>query len=986
LFSSNDGLPQNTVYALAQDARGYVYAGTEGGLARYDADAWQALALPGDPVTRPIGALAVAADDTLWIGTSRGLWQRSGQHTVRLLQPSPDQTIYDLEVDGATIWVAAGDGLHRCTAANRCEPIEATRGRLVARLLAGRGPNGACLWFAVDGEGVYRLDLPAARDTVPAEFRLTRDDGLANNSVRALRQWGGADGADLWIGTGRGLARYDGRRVVRYHAPSGFPGGMVWAIEPAAEHDGVPVLLIGVRPGGLVAMRDDGHWTLETIANGLPENFVASLFHTRATDGTPTLWVGTVSSGIARSEPARWRRFDERDGLPDRVAIGIGRLRADGDVWLGTMRGAVRWRDAAWRPLLPAAFADRLVRDALVDDGGTLWAATERGLLRVDGEQAYEFTRDNSKLPAVGADLLALRRADDGVEELWVGTGHGLGRWRRDHGLSEIAMPGTDDTGVLALAVARAAGGAARVWVGCESGLYAYDDRGWLVPPQTCDSAALGPIIALLPQAAAQGEGLWVGGRFGVAYVGAEEGARCRVLPIALGRTAIAALALDARQRLYLFGTTGVLRLRVEHAGGAPRASAIERFTLADGLPALEFHGGRSAWLDAQGRLWAASSGGLAAYDPSGERQPAQPPPLELHAVLGGDGEAALVRGVTLPADTAELRFELRLLAYEREHLIRYRTELVGLDRTARPWTHANSVAYSRLPPGRYELRAWGRDAHGAIAGPATFPFTVAAPLWRRPWAIAGYALALVGLGLGVGRWRERALERRAQALEAEVSERTRELAEANQRLSEASLTDPLTGLRNRRYYAVEIEREVERTLRRVAAGEPHADLVLALIDVDHFKAINDRSGHDAGDAVLVEVGRRLLAFKRAGDFALRWGGEEFLLLLRDSDRGALEALAQRLLDLVANEPVATAVGPVAVTVSIGCAAFPLRRDAPRAQSFEQLLKLVDRALYQAKGAGRHCAFMVRWDAGARGDERGWRLVWQRVDASVKRA
>ena len=153
------------------------------------------------------------------------------------------------------------------------------------------------------------------------------------------------------------------------------------------------------------------------------------------------------------------------------------------------------------------------------------------------------------------------------------------------------------------------------------------------------------------------------------------------------------------------------------------------------------------------------------------------------------------------------------------------------------------------------------------------------------------------------------------------------------------------------------------------------------LIDIDHFKLINDRFGHAAGDAVLVEVARRLRASLRDDDLIVRWGGEEFLLLVKTVQRVEVDALVERLLQAVAALPVAHGALRVPVSASIGFASFPLER-AQLALTIEQAVDLVDTAMYLAKAHGRHRAFgLRRADAGdaaalmllARDLEAAWR-------------
>ncbi|HEY3972431.1 MAG TPA: GGDEF domain-containing protein [Candidatus Sulfotelmatobacter sp.] len=187
-----------------------------------------------------------------------------------------------------------------------------------------------------------------------------------------------------------------------------------------------------------------------------------------------------------------------------------------------------------------------------------------------------------------------------------------------------------------------------------------------------------------------------------------------------------------------------------------------------------------------------------------------------------------------------------------------------------------------------------------------------------------------------------------------------RELQRTNLVLQEASLTDPLTGLRNRRFFSATIDGDVSQSLRAHADGrDPHTrDLVFYLIDADNFKEVNDRYGHDVGDKVLVEMARRLSSSIRHSDVLVRWGGEEFLIVSRYTDRADAELLAQRVLSAVADSPIHLGASTEAMyrTCSLGWAAFPWFPDDARAISYEEVLTLADRGLHQAKAQGKNRA------------------------------
>ncbi len=188
-----------------------------------------------------------------------------------------------------------------------------------------------------------------------------------------------------------------------------------------------------------------------------------------------------------------------------------------------------------------------------------------------------------------------------------------------------------------------------------------------------------------------------------------------------------------------------------------------------------------------------------------------------------------------------------------------------------------------------------------------------------------------------------------ADELQRAVTERTAELAATNERLQQrelelqhAAFHDPLTELPNRRYL-------VDRCEAALAHAKRHQESVaLLLIDLDHFKPINDRFGHDAGDLMLQTIARRLREHVRAEDSVARLGGDEFAVLISgaDAERYARE-IAERLLAELAL-PVLYGVEPLSVTISIGVALYP-----QHASHFSSLYKAADEMLYKVKSRGR---------------------------------
>ncbi|MET0391307.1 MAG: diguanylate cyclase [Polyangiales bacterium] len=168
-------------------------------------------------------------------------------------------------------------------------------------------------------------------------------------------------------------------------------------------------------------------------------------------------------------------------------------------------------------------------------------------------------------------------------------------------------------------------------------------------------------------------------------------------------------------------------------------------------------------------------------------------------------------------------------------------------------------------------------------------------------------------------------------------------ISDARSRLEQLAVQDELTGLFNYRYLHTRLSEEFKRSERY---RDP---LACVMLDIDYFKRINDRFGHDAGDAALRETSKRLRKAVREIDVVTRYGGEEFLLVLPSTNFSGALSVADRVWRAIGSEPYALPSGPEKVSVSVGVAVFPSRDIKTK----DQLIQAADKALYQAKGDGR---------------------------------
>ncbi len=203
-------------------------------------------------------------------------------------------------------------------------------------------------------------------------------------------------------------------------------------------------------------------------------------------------------------------------------------------------------------------------------------------------------------------------------------------------------------------------------------------------------------------------------------------------------------------------------------------------------------------------------------------------------------------------------------------------------------------------------------------------------------------------------------------------------LRETQNQLEEVSITDPLTGLRNRRFLLQHIEADVARVLRayddHLQTPQEHnpsdEDMVFFMVDIDHFKSINDTYGHACGDLVLVQMRHRLQSVFRESDYLIRWGGEEFLVVARTCNRKDAPLVAERIRKTIASTPfLLTNEVETSRTCSVGYASFPFLPHQPHLLTWAQVVNFADQGLYMVKKSGRNACIGIAHTAERQSEE-----------------
>jgi diguanylate cyclase (GGDEF)-like protein len=936
-----DGLPQNSVADIVQDAEGYLWLATREGLVRFDGVQFTIFDKTNTDAIRSnaIRALYLDEQHVLWIGTYEGLVRREKDTFTVLGREAglTDTRIWDVAGSPAAgIWVATEAGLYRLrdgaftrfTTENGLagDDVRVVHADADGQVWAGTMNGLSCL-----RDGVFRT--------------YTTRDGLAHDKVKSLyrdRQ------GRLWVGTHTGVSRLDGDAFTTFGTGDGLVHDSVIGI----FEDTAGSMWFGTE-GGL-SRWVDGRFSSFTVGQGLTQNTVRSFFE----DPEGSLWIGTDTGGLNRLREGKFTPYTRDSGLPGDLIWSFYETR-DGRLLIGSSEGLIVKDGEAFTLHRRDTGASNNSMAALHQSAdGTIWAGTRGDGLYVFADGAFRGFPGREQLARDYVHALA----EDGEGSLWIGTRAGLRRLRDGAVTSYTQREGL--AGDEVRAILPLPGGA--LWIGTGTGLSLFRD-GTFTNFTTAEGLSSDAVFALHRDADGT---LWLG-TYGGGLNRYRDGTFRHVTSRdGLYDDVVYVILEDAAGRLWMSGNKGVFHVwkrdfddRVAGRSGDVRSS---HYGVAEGMKSRECNGGLqwAGFETADGRMWFPTIRGAVSVDPRRLPRNRLPPPVHVERLIV-DGQGLPPGRREIAPGAQKLEFHYTGLSYAVPDQVQFRYKLEGYDDE---WVEAGTrrvAYYTNLPPGNYtfRVRASNNDGVWNESG-ASLTFVKQPFFWQTAWFAVCVTL-LTGVGLfAAHRRRIRRLRRRQRELQALVDLRTQELREA-------SLCDALTGLRNRRFVQEIIRPETavlaERRQYVLEHDTPPARtgdrwVGVFLVDVDHFKEINDTEGHEAGDRVLQQIGQLLTRAVRKDDVVVRWGGEEFLVVLRHTDWDFLVEFGSRVRRQVAEADLVISDHPRATlrrTCSVGYAPFPFHRAAPQALSFEQVVMLADLGLYHAKRSGRDCAVGV---------------------------
>ncbi len=932
-YRQREGLQNLAVNALTTDNSGYLWLATENGVYRFLGSSFEQFSKDQGLFERDIEDIYTDPGGTIWAGTEGNLYRWDGQRFVPVGK-NP------IQIRGAQR-LAAEDARHL---------------------------------LVVDNTQLYRLEHDADGKILSflpvfSERTLAGIPALKNlSSVSVIA------GQTVWMGCGKMLCsspQGHPEAVTHWSTDKGVPESIWHAF--VLDHEG-GLWVAGQHHQVVLLPRAEARFVDRSFPGPDPNNVYQ---HTSIVVDRIGRAIVSTEVGIARWEGTGWRSIDPSIGLHIGHTTSMT-VDSAGDLWLGTFgHGVYHWvgqRDwEAWTDLngLPSAnilsvfqlSEDRVlagtekgpgwvnpktgsagslisghkwtygqVSGIGVNRDGTVWAGTFSGaVLRIDPRTGR--VEQTSKLPA-----LIIGAVQDRAGRIFFATQDGL--YVREASPSNALphrVPVVDallgDSTQLESSCLAPDGA---MWILAANKLLREQGGQWVAPPIDELPNLHGPLRYL--SCGSDGVMWATGQRTGILRL-TPSGSRIKAwrLPIPPEFSTLSPLAIlvDRRGWVWMGSDWGLAVWNGREWRHLTQETGliwndVNKGTLTNGL---------------DGSIWVETSGGLAHLEHPEKVFDTEPLAVSITGIERGDNHYPMTRQITLPWSSLPLRFQISspTLRNRGELIFKYRME--GLQPQ---WTESRNgmAVFSALPPGKYVFMAMVRNSGlNAFSATVKVQVQILPPWWRSSWFYGLCLLTILLLLAASIHLYGRHLRANSRHLEELVSERTLELEISRQQLHIQATHDGLTGMLNRTAILQILTAEMERARRE------NQTVVVAIIDLDHFKPINDQYGHLAGDEALRWFASAVGAAIRTYDHAGRYGGEEFLLVLTQIPREAIEHRLTSLHRSISNLQVKTTESEFQLNCSVGATIFSPDHGLA---SVESLLAVADQALYAAKAEGRN--------------------------------
>ncbi|HEV3041963.1 MAG TPA: two-component regulator propeller domain-containing protein [Candidatus Angelobacter sp.] len=756
IYRTQDGLPEKTVQAIVQTRDGYLWFGTQEGLARFDGHSFKTY----DHSTTPelssgfITALLETRDGALWIGTYGGgvvRYQGGKFQSFTEHDGLPRNFIWGLSEDNeGRLWILTYRGLGTYW-----------QGKFTS--LADPSLNDRIVAFANDESGNVWLGGPKGLVQYhKGSFSPVSIPDLGTVGISSLAY---DSHGTLWIGTGNGrLGRFKNGITTWLDAKDGVPSASLSAIH-IDRHDN---LWIGTAGAGLCRFANS-HISCYSHKDGLSDDVIRPLYE----DREGNLWVGTVNGGIDNFTDGKLATIGAWAGLAGIYVQGV--LEAhDGSLWVGSPTGLSHITGGkVEKVVVPGGIASNNIWSLWQSHDGVIWIGTlQAGLFRLKDGKFDHYTAANG-LPTNQVRSMT----EDHEGSMWFGATHGLTRLKDGKFYSFTQKDGIVPDGVMDIVEDQNH----NLWFATLKGLLRFDGRTFSSMSLPRVSGKEVGAIVVYPD---KQNAVWVGTLEG-GLLRVKDG---KIVSITtqngLFSDSIWALAEDGRGYLWMTSNRGIARVRKqvlnEFADGMRKHVESENFGVADGMTDLECNGGYtpSSWLTRDGRLLFAGAQGVVVAEPAKIPEDNAEFPLVVEGAIVNQS-MEVQDGAKVPVGSGSLQFDFAALTYLSQEKLRFKYKLEGNDHEWSTPIGRRSAYYTNISPGFYTFKVVAAKGSGGWSKEATLSLYLKPRFYQTKWFAALVVVFFVGLIAGAFRLRLRHLKKREAELADLVAEKTSELAVA---------------------------------------------------------------------------------------------------------------------------------------------------------------------------------------------------------------